>query len=56
MYVFMTEGETHRQREEQAPHREPNVGFDPGTPGSSHELKSGPLPLSHPDVSVGHSI
>ena len=29
-----------RQREKQAPCREPNVGLDPGTPGSRHEPKA----------------
>ena len=32
------EAETHRQREKQAPCREPDVGFDPGSPGSHPEL------------------
>ena len=30
----------HRQREKQVPHREPNVGPDPGTPGSRLEQKA----------------
>ena len=38
IYLFMRDTETarqrHRQREKQAPCREPNVGLDPGTPGS----------------------
>ena len=33
-----------RQREKQAPCREPEVGLDPGSPGSQ------PVPLSHPGV------
>ena len=28
------ERQRHRRREKQAPCREPNVGLDPGTPGS----------------------
>ena len=33
------ERQTHRQREKQAPCREPDVGLDPGSPGSCPELK-----------------
>ena len=33
------EAETHRQREKQAPCREPDVGLNPGSPGSRPELK-----------------
>ena len=33
------ERQRHRQREKRAPCREPNVGLDPGTPGSHPELK-----------------
>ena len=36
----------HRQKEKQAPHREPYVGLDPGTPGSRHVLKADAQPLS----------
>ena len=39
-----------RQREKQAPCREPNVGLDPGTAGSQPELKADAQPLSHPDI------
>ena len=31
-------------------HREPNVGFDPGTPGSRPEPKADAQPLSHPGI------
>ena len=36
MYLSMRHGERqkHRQREKQAPCGEPDVGLDPGTPGS----------------------
>ena len=34
------EAETHRQREKQAPRREPNAELDPGTPGSGSGLKA----------------
>ena len=37
-----------RQREKQAPCREPDAGLDPGTPGSRPELKAGAQPRSHP--------
>ena len=36
----------HRQREKQAPCREPVVGLDPGTPGSCPEPKAD----AHPGV------
>ena len=34
------EGQRHRQREKQAPCREPDVGLDPRTPGSLPEPKA----------------
>ena len=36
IYLLETQRETqtHRQREKQAPCREPNAGLDPGSPGS----------------------
>ena len=40
----------HRQREKQAPWREPDVELDPGTPGSHPELKADAQPLSHPGI------
>ena len=44
IYLFMRdmhrEWQRHRQREKQAPCREPDVGLDPGTPGSCVELKA----------------
>ena len=39
-----------RQREKQAPCREPNVGLDPGTPGSCPGRKAGAKPLNHPGI------
>ena len=47
-----TERQRHRQRENQAPCREPHVGFDPGTPGSHPGPKADTQPLSHPGVPV----
>ena len=53
-YVFIHERQRkrqrprHRQREKQTPHKEPDVGFDPGTLGSRPELKTDTQPLSNP--------
>ena len=45
-YLFIHErhrerggGQRHRQREKQAPHRKPDMGLDPGSPGSHPGLK-----------------
>ena len=40
------ERQTHRQREKQAPCREPDAGLDPGTLGSHPGLKAGTKLLS----------
>ena len=45
------ERQRHRQRKKQAPCREPDVGLDPGTPGSCPGPKVGAKPLSHPGIS-----
>ena len=45
-----TERQRHRQREKQAPCREPDVGLDPRTPGSHPGLKAGAKLLSHPGI------
>ena len=42
--------ERHRQKEKQAPHGEPNSGFNPKTLGSHPEPKADAQPLSHPGV------
>ena len=44
------ERQRHRQRETQAPCRKPNVGLDPGSPGSCPGPKAGAQPLSHPGI------
>ena len=44
----------HRQGEKPAPRREPDVGLDPGTPGSCPKLKADAQPLGHPGVLVNH--
>ena len=45
-----TERGRHRQREKQAPCREPDVGPDPGTLGSCPESKADAQLLSHPGI------
>ena len=45
-----TERQRHRQKEKHAPCREPDVGLDPGSPGSLPEPKAGTKPLSHPGI------
>ena len=45
-----TERQRHRQREKQAPCREPNVGLDPGTPGQCSEAKADTQPLRHAGI------
>ena len=42
--------ERERQREKQAPCREPDVGLDPGSPGSRPGRKADAQLLSHPGV------
>ena len=44
------EGQRHRQKEKQAPRKEPNVVLKPGNLGSCPEPKAGAHPLSHPGV------
>ena len=43
-------GVGHRQREKQAPCKDPDVGLDPGTPGSCPGPKAGTKPLNHPGI------
>ena len=45
-----TQRQRHKQREKQASCRKPDVGLDPGTPGSWPEPKADAHPLSHPGV------
>ena len=44
------EWQRHRQREKQAPCREPDVGLDPETPGSRAGPKVDAQWLSHPGI------
>ena len=41
-----THTEIEREREKQAPCREPDMGFHPGTPGSGSWAEGGAKPLS----------
>ena len=44
------EAETHAEGEAGSMHREPDVGFDPGSPGSRPGPKAGAKPLRHPGI------
>ena len=44
------EAETQAEGEAGSMHREPDVGFDPGSPGSRPGPKAGPKPLRHPGI------
>ena len=44
------EGETQAEGEAGSMHREPDVGFDPGSPGSRPGPKAGAKPLRHPGI------
>ena len=46
------EGQRHRQMEKQAPCREPDMGLNPGTPGSCPGPKAGAKLLSHPGIPI----
>ena len=54
--MIVTEREREREAETQAEgeagsmHREPDVGFDPGSPGSRPVPKAGAKPLRHPGI------
>ena len=52
----MRDTERHRQREKQAPCREPNVRLDPRTLGSWPESTADTHRLSHPGVPMGSSF
>ena len=44
------EAETQAEGEAGSMHREPDVGFDPGSPGSRPRPKAGAKPLRHPGI------
>ena len=44
------EAETQAEGEAGSMHREPDVGFDPGSPGSRSGPKAGAKPLRHPGI------
>ena len=48
------ERQRHRRREKQAPGQEPDVGLDPGNPGSRPRPKAGAKLLSHPGIHETH--
>ena len=59
--LFMIVTEREREAETQAEggeagsmHREPDVGFDPGSPGSRPGPKAGAKPLRHPGIPSSH--
>ena len=50
MIVTETEAETQAEGEAGSMHREPDVGFDPGSPGWRPGPKAGAKPLRHPGI------
>ena len=56
LFMIVTEREREREAETQAEgeagsmHREPDVGFDPGSPGLRPGPKAGAKPLRHPGI------
>ena len=54
IYLFMRdterEAETQAEGEAGSMHREPDVGFDPGSLGSCPGPKAGAKPLRHPGI------
>ena len=59
-FLFIYDSHTHREREAETQvegeagsmHQEPDVGFDPGSPGSRPGPKAGAKPLHHPGIPV----
>ena len=50
------EAETQAEAEAGSMHREPDVGVDPGSPGSRPGPKAGAKPLRHPGIPVSTFI
>ena len=46
------EAETQAEGEAGSKHREPDVGFDPGSPGSRPGPKAGAKPRRHPGIPI----
>ena len=49
-YLFMIEAETQAKGEAGSMHREPDVGLDPGSPGSRPGPRAGAKPLRHAGI------
>ena len=64
--MIVTEREREREREREAEtqaegeagsmHWEPDVGFDPGSPGSCPGPKAGAKPLRHPGIPIPKTL
>ena len=58
LFMIVTQREREREAETQAEgeagsmHREPDVGFDPGSPGLRPGPKAGAKPLRHPGIPI----
>ena len=50
------EAETYAEGEAGPMHQEPDVGFDPGSPGSRPGPKAGAKPLRHPGIPILQSL
>ena len=50
LFMIVTERERESEREAGSMHWEPDVGFDPGSPGSRPGPKAGAKPLRHPGI------
>ena len=48
--MIVTQREREAERETGSMHWEPDVGFDPGPPGSCPGPKAGAKPLCHPGI------
>ena len=52
--MIVTEREREAEGEAGSMHRGPDVGFDPGSPGSGPGPKAGAKPLRHPGIPPHH--
>ena len=53
LFMIVTEKEREAEGEAGSMHWEPDVGFDPGSPGSRPGPKAGAKPLRHPGIPAG---